>query len=266
MSTWYDAVAYCNWLNEQEGIPKEQWCYLPNDQGEYAEGMTIVPDCLQRTGYRLPTEAEWEFACRAGSITSRYYGQNLDLDNHYAWTVQNSLGRRTALVGSFKPNDLGLFDMLGNVWIGVTMRFAIIPEQPKSSCGDEPLHARGRPEPIPASIEGSKLYSGFRTGPVLPINKGSRRTHGPISWVFVSAGFAHSPRRSERDEKVRDSLARSVRSSTSFQSSGQTRSSYRTNYHPNFGTWPWGFPNCPYVVTDPSGSGTHCLFFAMAPG
>ncbi len=76
--------------------------------------MTIVPDCLRRTGYRLPTEEEWEFACRAGSITSRYYGQNLDLDNHYAWTVQNSLGRRTALVGSFKPNDLGLFDMLGN--------------------------------------------------------------------------------------------------------------------------------------------------------
>ena len=69
---------------------------------------------LRRTGYRLPTEAEWEFACRAGSITSRYYGQNLDLDNHYAWTVQNSLGRGTTSVGSFKPNDLGLFDMLGN--------------------------------------------------------------------------------------------------------------------------------------------------------
>ncbi len=112
--TWYDAVAYCNWLNEREGIPKEQWCYMPNDQGKYAHGMTIVPDCLRRTGYRLPTEEEWEFACRAGSTTSRYYGQSLDLDKHYAWTVQNSLGRRTALVGSFKPNDCGLFDMLGN--------------------------------------------------------------------------------------------------------------------------------------------------------
>jgi formylglycine-generating enzyme required for sulfatase activity len=111
---WYDAVAYCNWLNEQEGIPKEDWCYLPNDQGQYAQGMTIVPHSLDRTGYRLPTEEEWEFACRAGAITSRYYGQSMDLDNYYTCSVQNSLGRRTALVGSFKPNDLGLFDMMGN--------------------------------------------------------------------------------------------------------------------------------------------------------
>jgi formylglycine-generating enzyme required for sulfatase activity len=112
--SWYDAVAYCNWLNEQEGVPHDQWCYLPNTQGEYAQGMTIVGDFLRRTGYRLPTEVEWEYACRAGAITSRFYGESLDLDNHYVCGVQNALGRRTALVASFKPNDLGLFDMLGN--------------------------------------------------------------------------------------------------------------------------------------------------------
>ena len=100
---WYDAVAYCNWLNEREGIPQEQWCYLPNDEGEYAQGMRIVSVIgTDRTGYRLPTEEEWEFACRAGSITSRYYGQNIDLDNHYTWSVQNSLGRRTAVGREFK--------------------------------------------------------------------------------------------------------------------------------------------------------------------
>ena len=72
--SWYDAAAYCNWLSEQEGLPKDQWCYLPNEAGAYAEGMTIPADVLQRTGYRLPTEAEWEYACRAGTVTSRYYG------------------------------------------------------------------------------------------------------------------------------------------------------------------------------------------------
>ena len=49
-----------------------------------------------------------------GSITSRYYGQGLDLDDHYACSVQNSLGRGTSPVGSLKSNELGLFDMLGN--------------------------------------------------------------------------------------------------------------------------------------------------------
>src|SRR5690242_12437101 len=81
--------------------------------------MRIVPDGLRRTGYRLPTEAEWEYACRAGSITSRYYGQSPNLDDHYAWTVRLALGRGTTPVGRFKPNDLGMFDMMGNImeWI-----------------------------------------------------------------------------------------------------------------------------------------------------
>src|SRR4029077_11933483 len=97
----------------------EQWCYLPNDQGEYAQGMRIVPDCLRRNGYRLPTDAEGEYPCRAGALTSRYYGQDPDLDNHYAWTVKLALGRGTTRVGRFKPNDFGMFDMMGNImeWI-----------------------------------------------------------------------------------------------------------------------------------------------------
>jgi formylglycine-generating enzyme required for sulfatase activity len=114
--TWYDAAAYCNWLSEQEGIPPEQWCYVRNRKGQYAEGMTLAPDYLKRTGYRLPSEAEWEYACRAGTVTSRYYGQTEELLREYAWYTKNSQDKEMLPVGSLKPNDLGLFDMLGNAF------------------------------------------------------------------------------------------------------------------------------------------------------
>ena len=112
---WYTAAHYCNWLSEQEGLPKDQWCYLPNEAGAYAEGMSIPADVLERTGYRLPTEAEWEYACRAGAVTSRYYGHSIDLLDAYAWYQANSK-EHAWTCGSLLPNDLGLFDMLGNVY------------------------------------------------------------------------------------------------------------------------------------------------------
>jgi formylglycine-generating enzyme required for sulfatase activity len=112
--TWYQAAAYCNWLSEKENIPKDQWCYEPNRGGEYAEGMKVAPHSMQLTGYRQPTEAEWEYACRAGASTSRYYGETEELLREYAWYVRNSHERSMVPVGSLLPNDLGLFDMLGN--------------------------------------------------------------------------------------------------------------------------------------------------------
>ena len=113
--SWFGAAAYCNWLSKQEGFPENQWCYLPNEQREYDAGMTIPADALKRTGYRLPAEAEWEYACRAGAVTSRYHGLSVRLLEAYALYAANSKAHAWP-AGSLLPNDLGLFDMLGNVY------------------------------------------------------------------------------------------------------------------------------------------------------
>jgi serine/threonine protein kinase len=112
---WYDAAAYCNWLSEHEGIPKDEWVYQPNDEGQYADGMTIKENSLELTGYRLPTDAEWEDACRAGSSGSYGYGEPLPLLDRYAQYVANSFVRSHS-VRSLLPNTEGLFDMHGNLW------------------------------------------------------------------------------------------------------------------------------------------------------
>ena len=112
--TWYEAAEYCNRLSESEGIPQDQWCYVPNARGKYAEGMTIRKDYLELSGYRLPQESEWEFACRAGTETARYFGSGLEYLNNYEWHLLNS-ENQTHRVGILKPNENGLFDMFGNV-------------------------------------------------------------------------------------------------------------------------------------------------------
>jgi eukaryotic-like serine/threonine-protein kinase len=112
--SYVDCVAYCRWLTAQEGMTDEsQMCYPPLETF-VRDGMRPYPDYLERPGYRLPTEAEWEFACRAGSSTLRPFSRFEDHISRYAWWLPDG-GTASHPVGLKKPNDLGLFDMLGNL-------------------------------------------------------------------------------------------------------------------------------------------------------
>jgi eukaryotic-like serine/threonine-protein kinase len=117
---WYMAAAYCNWLSEKEGLES---CYEIKGKSD----AKLKEDYLGLTGYRLPTEAEMEYATRAGSMTSRYYGETEELLPKYAWYQSNSKNQ-TSRVGSLKPNDLGLFDVHGNVYTWCQERYKIYPK------------------------------------------------------------------------------------------------------------------------------------------
>lgn len=99
---WSDAVTYCNKRSEQEGL---QPCY----------DLKTWTCNFDANGYRLPTEAEWEFACRGGTTTAYYFGDSPAKLGEHAWFDKNA-GGHPRPVGQKKPNPLGLYDMAGNVW------------------------------------------------------------------------------------------------------------------------------------------------------
>jgi serine/threonine protein kinase/formylglycine-generating enzyme required for sulfatase activity/tetratricopeptide (TPR) repeat protein len=109
---YIDAIRFCQWLNEHEGLSKNQWTYPDIWSAELAR-FSLPDDFFQRTGYRLPTAAEWEYAARGGSLESRYFGTSDELLHLFEWSQSNS-NDRTQAVGTRSPNPFGLFDMLAN--------------------------------------------------------------------------------------------------------------------------------------------------------
>jgi formylglycine-generating enzyme required for sulfatase activity len=118
---WFDAILFCNWLSRREGrapsyvrtTGKYQYRFAGNQVDEWD-----VWSCdFDADGYCLPTEAEWEYACRSGTTTSFGWGNDHSVAaafSHLAYTSNSTQGPTST--GIRLPNSWGLFDMHGNVW------------------------------------------------------------------------------------------------------------------------------------------------------
>jgi formylglycine-generating enzyme len=104
--TWYDAIDFCNWLSEKEGL-KKVYTYV----GKYDVNWD-----LSANGYRLPTEAEWEYAARGGKLSKGYKYSGSNNVDEVAWYENTTKYKGPAKIGTKKPNELGIYDMSGNVW------------------------------------------------------------------------------------------------------------------------------------------------------
>jgi len=104
MISWYDAVEFCNKISMKDGLKP---CYK-------IDGKNTICN-FDANGYRLPTEAEWEYVARGGHKLSGYKYSGSNTINDVAWYENNS-NSRTHSVGGKKPNELGIYDMTGNVW------------------------------------------------------------------------------------------------------------------------------------------------------
>jgi sulfatase modifying factor 1 len=102
--SWLDAVAYCNWLSRQDRL-----------QPAYIIHGTDVQWIDTAKGYRLPTEAEWEYAAKGGDKSKKTIYAGAEKPGDVAWYNANS-GNKTQPVGQKTANELGLYDMNGNVW------------------------------------------------------------------------------------------------------------------------------------------------------
>jgi formylglycine-generating enzyme required for sulfatase activity len=173
------------WLGETE-VTQAQWekimgsnpssfrgSDLPVEQVSWNDVQEFIRKLNRRTGkrFRLPTEAEWEYAARAGTQTARYWGDGIGRNNANCDGCGSRWdNRRTAPAGSFKPNTFGLFDILGNVYEWTCSQYKASYDGSEQKCADSAstYSLRGgswfnKPRRVRAAHRGSYVYPDNRS-------------------------------------------------------------------------------------------------------
>jgi len=151
--SWYEAIVFCNRLSIAEGLTPAYrinnstdpaaWGSVPESGNVTWNGVAIVSGS---NGYRLPTEAQWEYACRAGTTTA--YNTGDTMSDSTGWYSGNS-GQKTHEVGKTPPNTWGLYDMHGNVWEWCWDWYGTYPGGPQTD-----------PEGAPTGSSSNRVYRG----------------------------------------------------------------------------------------------------------
>jgi len=142
MVSWYDCIEYCNRRSQREGLTPvytiDETRQDPNNTNRYDNVKLIVTVNWSANGYRLPTEAEWEYAAGGGQLSRNFTYSGSESVGDVAWYYSNS-GNTTHPVGTKYANELGLYDMSGNVfewcwdwWYGDNVGTESNPKGPNS--------------------------------------------------------------------------------------------------------------------------------------
>ena len=171
--SWFDAVAFCNLMNVKAGFPK----VYDRDGDLLDKDGKITYDITKVRGFRLPTEAEWEYAAGGGAENRTIFaGYNNEYElGDYAWYDKNS-NKQTHPVGQKKPNQLGLYDMSGNVWEWCYDRYGDYRQVPQTN-------------PIGFSVDHNRVLRGGSWDYGADDSRVARRNRDTLDPYWLSAGF-----------------------------------------------------------------------------
>ena len=179
--SWYEAIVFCNRLSLQEGLNPvysisgstnpEDWGPIPTTPSSTWDAVEMPDYPNVPNGYRLPTEAEWEYACRAGTPTAYNTGDTISDDT--GWYTGNS-GGNYHQVGTKPANAWGLYDMHGNVWEWCWDWYGVYPSSPPSD-----------PDPTGPANGSTRVYRGgaYNGSSELVLRSAYRDKNSPEVWA-----------------------------------------------------------------------------------